>query len=57
MTLPAPVSGDGFRTQLAELFRWRRNARQLVEKPVPASLLRGWVDVANLAPSVGLSQP
>jgi hypothetical protein len=50
MTLPAPVSGDGFRTQLAELFRWRRDARQLVQKPVPASPLRGLVDTWQISP-------
>ncbi|WP_159348179.1 5,6-dimethylbenzimidazole synthase [Roseomonas harenae] len=56
MTLPAHVFGDGFRTQLTELFRWRRDVRHFDRKPVPSRLLRELLDVANLAPSVGLSQ-
>lgn len=52
-----PVFDDDFRARLAELFRWRRDVRRFRPDPVPAALLRGLLDVAALAPSVGLSQP
>ncbi len=49
---------DGqFRTHLLELFRWRRDVRHFRRDPVPKTMLRELLEVAALAPSVGLSQP
>jgi len=39
------------------LFRWRRDVRHFRADPVPPDLLLRLLDVASLAPSVGLSQP
>ena len=52
-----PVFDDAFRAQLLELFRWRRDVRRFRPDPVPASLLGRLLDVAGLAPAVGLSEP
>ena len=48
---------EAFRAQLAELFRWRRDVRHFTRAPVPAELLAELLELAALAPSVGLSQP
>jgi 5,6-dimethylbenzimidazole synthase len=53
----APVFGDSFRAQLLDLFKWRRDVRHFRPDPVPPALLDELLDVAALAPSVGLSQP
>ncbi len=53
----APVFDDAFVAQLAKLFRWRRDVRRFRRDPVPADVLDGLLETANLAPSVGLSQP
>ena len=55
--VPVPVFENDFRIQLADLFRWRRDVRSFHPKPVPASLLEELLETADLAPSVGLSQP
>jgi 5,6-dimethylbenzimidazole synthase len=55
--MTAPVFDDAFRTKLNELFRWRRDVRHFSATPVPAAVLEALLDVACLAPSVGLSQP
>ena len=52
-----PVFDDAFRAQLLELFRWRRDVRRFRAEPVPAGLLDRLLDIASLAPSVGLSEP
>lgn len=52
-----PVFEDTFRAQLADLFRWRRDVRNFRPDPVPESLLIELLRLADLAPSVGLSQP
>jgi 5,6-dimethylbenzimidazole synthase len=54
---PAPVFDDAFRAQLRELFRWRRDVRHFRREPVPGELLEELLDIATLAPSVGLSEP
>jgi 5,6-dimethylbenzimidazole synthase len=52
-----PAFGAAFRAELHELFRWRRDVRRFRTDPVPPALLEELLDVASLAPSVGLSQP
>lgn len=52
-----PVFDDSFRAQLADLFRWRRDVRRFRREPISAELLSALLEVACLAPSVGLSQP
>jgi 5,6-dimethylbenzimidazole synthase len=59
-SLPAPsvpVFDEAFRAQLKELFKWRRDVRHFRREPLPAGLLDELLDVATLAPSVGLSEP
>jgi len=53
----APVFDDAFRAQLRDLFRWRRDVRHFRREPVQAELLEELLDIATLAPSVGLSEP
>ena len=48
---------DAFRTQLRDLFVWRRDVRRFRSEPLPAGTLERLIDMACLAPSVGLSQP
>jgi len=52
-----PVFGPAFRRQLRALFRWRRDVRHFRPDPVPRALILELLEVAALAPSVGLSQP
>jgi 5,6-dimethylbenzimidazole synthase len=54
---PAPVFDTPFRARLAELFRWRRDVRHFRRTPIPPGVLDGLLDLACLAPSVGLSEP
>ena len=57
MTHPAPDFDAAFRARLAELFRWRRDVRHFQPTPVAPALLAELLELACLAPSVGLSQP
>jgi 5,6-dimethylbenzimidazole synthase len=60
-----PPEGDGtqpqfdaaFRDELGRLFRWRRDVRRFCREPLPAGLIEDLLDIAQLSPSVGLSQP
>lgn len=52
-----PTFDAAFGAQLHELFRWRRDVRHFRPDPIPADLLTQLLETANLAPSVGLSQP
>jgi 5,6-dimethylbenzimidazole synthase len=52
-----PRFDDRFRQGLLDLFRWRRDVRHFRREPVPEPLLLRLLEVAALAPSVGLSQP
>jgi 5,6-dimethylbenzimidazole synthase len=46
-----------FRARLRDLFTWRRDVRRFRPDPMPKGTLDRLVEVACLAPSVGLSQP
>ncbi|HUO55627.1 MAG TPA: 5,6-dimethylbenzimidazole synthase [Rhodoblastus sp.] len=52
-----PVFDAHFREELAELMRWRRDVRRFRRDPVPEDLLDTLFDLAQIAPSVGNSQP
>jgi len=56
-TVTSPQFGPDFQTQLLELLRWRRDVRRFRSDPVPEEAINGLLEAANLAPSVGLSQP
>jgi 5,6-dimethylbenzimidazole synthase len=61
----SPSTGDplimsfdyAFRTQLRDLLLWRRDVRRFRSEPLPAGALERLIEMACLAPSVGLSQP
>jgi 5,6-dimethylbenzimidazole synthase len=53
----APVFGTLFRTQLEDLFLWRRDVRRFRADPVSTARVEGLLTTAALAPSVGNSQP
>ncbi len=55
--MTAPCFDAAFRAQLETLFRWRRDVRGFRPDPVPEALLDHLLTLAELAPSVGLSQP
>jgi 5,6-dimethylbenzimidazole synthase len=55
--MTAPVFDAGFRARLTDLFKWRRDVRHFSATPVPEAALDALLDLACLAPSVGLSQP
>ena len=53
-----PASFDEtFRARLRELFVWRRDVRRFRRDPLPPGTLESLIELACLAPSVGLSQP
>src|SRR5580693_2961542 len=53
-----PVSFDpAFRARLRELLIWRRDVRRFRRDPLPNGILESLIELACLAPSVGLSQP
>jgi 5,6-dimethylbenzimidazole synthase len=55
---PEPPAFDAeFRRRLALLFAWRRDVRRFRPDPVPSALIDELLDLAQLAPSVGNSQP
>ena len=53
----SPPFDDEFRSRLAALIAWRRDVRRFSERPVPAALVESLLDIAQLSPSVGNSQP
>jgi 5,6-dimethylbenzimidazole synthase len=53
----SPGFADAFREDLARLFAWRRDVRRFRSEPVPAELIDRLLDLAQLSPSVGNSQP
>jgi len=52
-----PPFDETFRLRLRELFAWRRDVRQFRTDPLAPGTLDRLIEVACLAPSVGLSQP
>jgi 5,6-dimethylbenzimidazole synthase len=55
--MAAPEFDAAFRARMLELLRWRRDVRRFRATPVRPGLLDELLDIACLAPSVGLSQP
>lgn len=53
----APIFDEAFRANLLELFKWRRDVRGFSRKPLAPGLLASLLEIAALAPSVGLSEP
>jgi 5,6-dimethylbenzimidazole synthase len=53
-----PVGFDSaFRARLRDLLVWRRDVRHFRRDPLPGGALEALIELACLAPSVGLSQP
>ena len=52
-----PFFTEPFREDLARLFAWRRDVRRFRAEPVVPVLVEGLLDMAQLSPSVGNSQP
>jgi 5,6-dimethylbenzimidazole synthase len=52
-----PVFDPAFRERFEELIAWRRDVRRFDTRPVPEALIDHLLDVAQLSPSVGNSQP
>jgi 5,6-dimethylbenzimidazole synthase len=48
---------DAFRAKLRDLLIWRRDVRCFRSEPLPQGMLERLIELACLAPSVGLSQP
>jgi 5,6-dimethylbenzimidazole synthase len=53
----APAFDAAFRDRLHDLFAWRRDVREFRTDPLPDGTFERLVELASLAPSVGLSQP
>jgi 5,6-dimethylbenzimidazole synthase len=56
MSIP-PVFDETFRAQLRDLLVWRRDVRRFRPDPLPGGTIERLLELACLAPSVGLSQP
>ena len=52
-----PIFDEDFQAKLQALIAWRRDVREFRTDPLPAGTFEWLVEVASLAPSVGLSQP
>ena len=57
MTKNAPAFTAEFCHTLRELIEWRRDVRRFRADALPAGTFEHLVEIASLAPSVGLSQP
>lgn len=55
--LPSKRFDEAFREDLLHLLRWRRDVRRFRREPLPEGTLERLIEIAALAPSVGLSQP
>ncbi|MER9260849.1 5,6-dimethylbenzimidazole synthase [Mesorhizobium sp. M0619] len=54
---PPPDFTDDFRAGLVTLLRWRRDVRRFERTALPEGTLERLLELASIAPSVGLSQP
>ena len=52
-----PEFDDAFRQRLADLVHWRRDVRRFRAAAIPEGQTEALLELANMAPSVGLSQP
>jgi 5,6-dimethylbenzimidazole synthase len=52
-----PTFDAAFRARLRDLLIWRRDVRRFRADPLPDGVLESLIELACLAPSVGLSQP
>ena len=57
MTETPPSFDAAFQDRLETLIAWRRDVRRFSGRPVPPDLIEHLLDLAQLAPSVGNSQP
>src|SRR6266536_1659538 len=55
--MPEAQFGETFRAELLELLSWRRDVRRFRHDALPDGTFERLVQIACLAPSVGLSQP
>ena len=55
--LSEPAFDDGFRQRLRTLLTWRRDVPRFRRDPLPPGAVERLIELAALAPSVGLSQP
>ncbi|ESW65595.1 cob(II)yrinic acid a,c-diamide reductase [Mesorhizobium sp. LSJC285A00] len=56
--MPSPPDfTDDFRSELITLLRWRRDVRRFEPTALPEGTLERLLELASMAPSVGLSQP
>lgn len=53
----SPSFDPAFRARLRDLLAWRRDVRRFRRDPLPAGTPERLIELAALAPSVGLSQP
>ena len=53
----SPTFDPGFRERLAAVIAWRREVRRFRATPVPQALIDELLDLVQLPPSVGNSQP
>jgi 5,6-dimethylbenzimidazole synthase len=56
-TRPSISFDENFRERLRDLLVWRRDVRRFRRDPLPPGALEALMELACLAPSVGLSQP
>jgi 5,6-dimethylbenzimidazole synthase len=52
-----PVFDEAFQAKFAELLIWRRDVRHFRKDPLPEGCIERLLELACLAPSVGLSEP
>jgi 5,6-dimethylbenzimidazole synthase len=52
-----PRFDEAFRARLKTLIAWRRDVRRFSGRPIPGKLIEELLDLAQLSPSVGNSQP
>src|SRR5271154_5279274 len=56
-TPPSIGFDSAFRARLRDLLLWRRDVRRFRADPLPVGAVESLIELACLAPSVGLSQP